>query len=193
MSDIKKAQAWLKKRDLACDICGASAKLAIGSTHSKSFTPSVRCMGHMHGLRQVYGFAIGVTLAVGDGMDRTPGAAGLDKSPNAYENHGKSEASRDDSAWFKANPRRTHRIRPTKAPGGSNAKGYMAIVCQIEPGRMTYVVLEPCAETIPDDDDVLGVLFDAIKQQSERGVKAEVNLYQVVSRAIQLKMTGGTA
>lgn len=99
--------------------------------------------------------------------------AGIDPEKTILHTE-RSEWKEDDASWFAANPTRTHRLRPIiggeKDSFGSvgNQKippfhQFQVVVRQVEPGaRVRVPFCRDLSTPIPDDDDILHAVFDAI-------------------------------
>lgn len=183
-----KVEAFINSRAPACDICGASGQLATGSTHSKSLKLSMRCMKHIHGLRQVFAISVDVPVEGGDEIVKMAQAAGVPANQPFSLSSGASQPARDDAAWFMTNSSRTHRVRQMfkgEFPGVVDGMDGAVIVRQVEPGKRLRLRVT-AADPIPDDDDVLAVIFDMPMGQL-------ANIQDAMARAVLRRSLGGTA
>lgn len=180
---------YMKAQAPACDVCGATAELMLGSTHRKKLKLATRCPQHAGALRQVFARAAEVAVSHNHPVVKMVHASGIPIHHPFGVTDGSSEAAKNDAAWFKANPHRTHRARwpfDAEIPGKVLEDNTVVIVRQVEPGKRMRKYLKTNCDVLPDDDDVLSVIFDI---PPGGGVDYE----EAVLRASNLKRLGGTA
>lgn len=188
MPKFKKVQIWVQGRDLGCDICGATAIKALATTYGKLISP--RCAQHTKGLGETYGmdFEAREGHVVAGDLRRVADAAYIPEGHVVQITNGTSTASRDDAAWFMAHPNRTHRVREAfvdELPGPVTKMIARVVVRQVAPGRRVrrWVVGDA---PIPDQDAVLGVVFDT-------PTGGHVLIREATAFAKLMGLTGGTA
>lgn len=160
-------KAFIKSHAHACDICGATGMLVVGSTHSEEMHLSMRCMDHIEGIKQPFGISRAV-LALDwtreGSLDRFMDTLlTSQKKPSlfwtpALDPHVVSPAACDDLAWFLANLERLHRVRP--AMEGDPLFGEVDQVVVRRDARGFRRIPVPGGDELPDEEDYAAVLYE---------------------------------
>jgi hypothetical protein len=154
---MKKIQAYIDSHDPACEICGASDVVILGSTDSDSINLSMRCLKHGSALKRV--FSIGANMKT-FGMEEIEMLIDATLAPEWTPRLCPDEftaAARDDRNWFEANPARKHRVRQAMK-GDDYYKSERMMIVRKEASGYSRIPLSE-GITLPDSEGWIAAVY----------------------------------
>jgi hypothetical protein len=157
------------------------------------FLDDIRPTGKAHSNEEIEAAitAAQTHIAFVDDLNRR---AGLKKPARVHR--GDKPWSMDDAAWFKANPTRAHRLRPTfpgevEIPPAPPHHSIQVLVRQVQPGyRVRQFFYRDLRTPIPDIEEIIHAMFDLNEKSGGEGKPIKVK--EVVSASKKyLAMKGG--